>query len=1271
MFYAKVEIDSLNNTRERFCEYDSVFEACLQNSDPLIVAHALVKPVDNEIPVRIANFSDIDVNLDSGTLLGYMYSTSCSEFDDFQLFEQSLDDTRQTQSSEQLEIDHDITKSEVKKVLPPVDLSSSVLTPQQKKEVENLLTEYCDVFSSEDDPYGRCDLIMHTVDVGDSPPIKQRAYRTSPKLRTEIQKHIDKLLTHDIIEPSDSPWSSPLIMVKKKQVGNKPPAFRLVLDYRGINKVTKKDSTPTPLVSETIEALAGNTLFSTLDLTSGYHQIVMHPDHKQYTAFSDGLNLYNFKRLPMGMVNSGQTFSRLMSMVFKGMRWEKLVIYLDDICVFGKDFDSKLGNLRETFSRLRAANLKLSPEKCEFFKTEITFLGFLVNKDGVQPTSRNVDKIKRWPIPKNPTQVRGFCSLASFYRRFIANFSHICSPLYELTKAKVDFVWSDKCQQAFDTLKTALSSAPIVAHPRFDLPWTLYTDASNDCIGSVLAQVHEDGKERVVEYYSSKLDNTEQKWCTFDKEFYAIVASIRKFRHYLRDSQFTIVTDHRPLLALRKLDLTADYTGKRARWVLELDPLNWSIQYKPGNKHSNADSMSRYPHDNVSEHDNDIVLPDSDIQEISLFECFAMDRVHDDDVSDWFRDCIIQDAEIHDTEVVKSKDSASNDNVASRVASPTNNDNVDQTHTSVIDLNQSNNADIFTLHQDELRTQQQLDTDIQRVISWLKGEKPRFPKHKGDYIMGLWKQMHNLKLADNGILYRVRNTSLENQNPLQVVIPKDMIPSVLFQLHGSLLMGHSSAQTALRVARQHCYWPLMADDIIEFCALCESCQRHSNPVPAHKAPLLPIQAPRRRHIAIDITEMPVSFSGYRYILTVTDLFSKYLEMYPMKDQTALSVTKALFENYVPNHSLPISVHSDRGSQFEARVFKLLMGCYGIKKTRTTSYRPSANGQIERAHRDLKANITKRLQDNGIDQRNWDLILNHVKLCYNASQHSTTGFTPFFLETGEEPLLPIHILFNSSDPNLFRNQLPTDHQSYVTSLQQRLQTAYKIVLDNARDSKNKQAFYYDRSVRIRPYEIGDFVMRKNERRLTKLTPRWLGPFRIYQRSDDGRLYQVVDITKSADKPEIVHYDKLKPFYMSPSARSKSIPSFIDTSALSTARSESSTCTSVPGPSNIIPAPSVTLSSQSPPATPVNSPASQSHGDTSNSPGQGGQHSSDQSDTISYTYDSNSSSPIQASNMSNDTSFSPVLTSTPEPELTPTRSGRRRYRPLRLADFLTYE
>ena len=903
------------------------------------------------------------------------------------------------------------------------------------------------------------------------------------------------------------------------------------------------------------------------------------------------------------------------------------------------------------------------------FKSEVTFLGFLVNKDGVRPTLRNINKIKQWPVPKNPTQVRGFASLASFYRRFIANFSSICAPLYDLTKTNVDFVWTETCQKAFDTLKEALSSAPIVAHPDFDLPWLLYTDASHECIGSVLAQVHKDNRERVVEYFSSKLSEDERKWCTFDKEFYAIVASVRKFRHYLRDSKFTIITDHRPLLSLRKMNLTADYTGKRARWVLELDPLDWTIQYKPGKKHNNADSMSRYPHD--EEQDND---EDSDVHDISLFDFFMLDEEYEP----LFPSNNVELDEINaldSEEFNTSNELPSNDLPLERSA--LNNDNSDNKKLPLNDpsmrtQNQPTESDIFTVQQDELRTAQQLDTDIQKILSWMKTSRPRHPKHKGEYITGLWKQFETLRLDDNGILYRdsVRSDASGNSKVVQAVIPKAMIPSVLSQLHGSILMGHSSSQTAVRVARQYCYWPRMGEDIEEFCKSCQICQQHTNPVPAHRAPLLPILVSRKRHIAIDITEMPISHSGYRYILTVTDLFTKYLEMYPMKDQTAISVARELFENYVPNHSLPISVHSDRGRQFEARVFKLLMSCFGIKKTRTTSYRPSANGQIERVHRDLKSNITRRLLDSGLDARHWDKYLNHVKLCYNSSRHSTTGFSPFLLETGEEPLLPIHILFGY--PGSFNDisSMPISHQEYVRELKQRVRLAYAITQANAAESKQRQAFYYNRSTRFAPYEVEDLVWLKNERRADKISPRWLGPYRIFSRSDDGRLYQILDISKNAASPVTVHYDKLKPHVgLSPLVQANLRPT--SSHPWTSAQGNIPATVNLPGPSNEVPAPIVAISAPSPPATPHTSPAQSLHnsGNSENMP-----QDSESSAAQSVNNNNESSlhqSATDSSTGSNASSFSPLFTSTPETELTPSRTGRRRYRPLRLADFLTYQ
>ncbi len=1090
IIFGSFNINPLDNSREIFLGSDAIFESEYPIHDLLQVADSIVKLDDNFVPINIANFSDESINLQTGTIIGSLHPISSTDASDFQFVHHESIPS----------IDQTTNKCKQHQPPPKIDLSHTDLNINQIKQVHDLLNEYADVFSTPEQPFGCTDLIMHSIDTGDSSPVKKRAYRTSPQMRTEIDKKINELLDQDLIEPSDSPWASPIIMVRKKSVGDEPPSYRLVLDTRALNKCTIKDSHPVPCLEETVDSLAGNRYFSVMDLSSGYHQIPMNPRDKEKTAFTTGTDLFQWKRCPMGLCNAGQTFQRLMEKVFRGIRWSKVVCYLDDICTFGKSFNHQLSNLKEVFTRLRAAGLKLNPQKCQFFCSQVTFLGHVVSGEGVSPDPRNLNKVENWPKPTNQTQVRGFCSLASYYRRFIKNFSEIAKPLNKLTQKDVPFVWDSDCEKAFNTLKHSLTSSPIVCHPNYSSPWLLYTDASNDSIGSVLAQKGDDGKERVIAYFSAALNKTEKKWSTFDREFYAIIASVRRFKHYLRDSKFTIITDHRPLLAVRKLDLNTDLTGKRTRWALELDPLDFEIIHKSGSKHANADSLSRYPHDVV----------DTGIQQV----------------------CAIESTCTH-----SSRHTASSSGVH-------NSDNITQSIDSCIAHSTSNNdttsnfsqdsiTDRIDLSETELLRLQSKDKNIMTAISWLDGSTfSRMPPKTNEYLFGLWKQRENLVLGANNLLYKTSINDETEETKLQVVIPQDYIPDLLYQLHGAPLAGHTSTSNALRTASAFCFWPRMASDINEYCLLCESCQRHAKPVPSLKAPLHPIQKPRRSHIAIDITEMPVSTSGHRYILTVTDLFTKYIELFPLRNQTAHTICQTLFDQYIPSHGLPISIHSDKGANFESQLFQDLMKKCGITKTRTTSYRPNCNGQVERLHKTIKDQFTRRMTDHNLDPSSWDTMLGQVKLCYNATVHSTTGFTPFFLDKGEEPLLPIHILFNFP-PTTDQS----DYGSYASDLESKLKVAYDLVKIYSDECKQQQAHYYNKSTRFNPYEVDELVMLFNNRRPTKLTPNWLGPYKVMSRNHDGTLYQILDTTKSNARSLTVHYNKLKPFIVSNLAKQR--------------------------------------------------------------------------------------------------------------------------------------
>lgn len=297
--------------------------------------------------------------------------------------------------------------------------------------------------------------------------------------------------------------------------------------------------------------------------------------------------------MPMGISNAPPSFQRLMELVLRGLHWSICLIYLDDI-VYSADFPQHLQHLREVFQRFRMAGLKLKPSKCHLARSSVTFLGHRVSSAGVEPDPSNIDKVKSWPITTSATQVRAFLGLCSYYCRFIRHFARTAEPLYHLTHKGVSFSWSAEANEAFSVLKQALTSPPIMAFPNLSIPFLLYTDASLHSVGSVLLQQVE-GKEHVIAYASHVLSASERKWSTFDRELYAIVWSVRHFRHYLRCHPFTIITDHKPLVGLKKLPLDHDPTGRRARWAIELDLYDWHVIHRDGAKHLDADAMSRRP----------------------------------------------------------------------------------------------------------------------------------------------------------------------------------------------------------------------------------------------------------------------------------------------------------------------------------------------------------------------------------------------------------------------------------------------------------------------------------------------------------------------------------------------------------------------------------------------------------------------------------------------------------------------------------------------------
>ena len=418
------------------------------------------------------------------------------------------------------------------------------LTQEQKQQFFLLLLANADVFAERDDP-GRTSLVKHRVDTGNSPPIRQPVRQIPLHKREEARHLLQDMLAKGVIQPSSSPWASPIVLVPKKD-GN----VRFCIDYRKVNAVTRRDAYPLPRMDDTLDTLAGAKWFSTLDMVSGYWQVEVADEDKEKTAFCTPDGLYEFNVLPFGLCNGPATFQRLMDLVLSGLQWSSCLVYLDDIIVVGRSFHEHLQNLENVFQRLRSAGLKLKPKKCTFMRKEVLYLGHLVSREGIATDPGKISKVAGWPVPTTVQEVQRFLGFASYYRRFIRDFAEIAKPLYQLTERNFPFKWTAECQRCLEELKCRLTTTPVLAYPDYSRRFILDTDASDFAIGAVLAQ-HDDGHERVVAFASRTLSKTERRYCVTRRELLAVVVFTKHFRPYLLGREFILRTDHGSLTWLR------------------------------------------------------------------------------------------------------------------------------------------------------------------------------------------------------------------------------------------------------------------------------------------------------------------------------------------------------------------------------------------------------------------------------------------------------------------------------------------------------------------------------------------------------------------------------------------------------------------------------------------------------------------------------------------------------------------------------------------------
>ena len=429
---------------------------------------------------------------------------------------------------------------------------------------------------------GTTPLTQMSIDTGDSDPVSQKPYPIAMKHYNWVKEEIDKLLEASVIRNSHSSWLAPIIVVPKGDGGK-----CLIIDYRALNKVTRKFVWPMPKVEDIFSQLNGAKYFSTLDLRAGYHHIGLTTDSIPKTAFTSPFGKYEYVKVPFGLAQAPAYFQELMTGVLKDLPFA--MAYLDDIIIYSSTPEEHLQHIKKVFEKLCHAKLSMKLSKCHFFTKEIQYLGHILGMEGIKPVPAKTEATKAMHPPVNPKQVRAFLGLVGYYQKFIKNFAKIAKPLTMLTHMDVKFEWKETHHCAFMKLKDTIILAPILRYPDTTKPYVVYTGASDDTCRAQLSQMHNETKFPVA-FLSHTFTDTQWRWSTPEQEAYGIYFAIKKWNYYLQGADIIVRNDHKPLAWFLN---GKNENTKINRWGLELASYNITFEWISGAKNKAADCLSR------------------------------------------------------------------------------------------------------------------------------------------------------------------------------------------------------------------------------------------------------------------------------------------------------------------------------------------------------------------------------------------------------------------------------------------------------------------------------------------------------------------------------------------------------------------------------------------------------------------------------------------------------------------------------------------------------
>ena len=1007
-----------------------------------------VHPGQRRVTLHIHNSSKHDVVLRGGTALGRLdLVTSVTPTDVVYRGDPEAvlsTNAKESDSAEMNKVDADYKESVPADVFDPAVEISDAVTAEQKEKIQTMLREESGCFSQNEDDIGFIDNLEMDINLDDDNPVQRQYYSIPKPLYPEVKSYIEDLLNRGWIQHSQSAYASPVVLARKKC-----GALRLCIDYRELNKKTRHDRYPLPRVQEMIDGLAGMKWFTTLDLGKAYHQGRVSQGSQHKTAFVLPFGLYEWRRIPFGLMNAPAAFQRAMENCLQGLRDEVCAPYLDDTIVYSKDFDSHIEHVRKVLRRLKEHGVKLNPTKCKLFFKEVSYLGRIISENGYKMDPKNVEPVLALKDlrPRNASEVRRLVGLLSVYRRFVPHFAKQAKPLYDLLKQEgggqvsktKPVVWNEDHQKSTERLIEVITSFPVMAYPEFDKPFLLHTNASYEGLGAVLYQQQEEDL-KVIAYASRSLSPAEKNYHSNKLEFlcmkWAICGSFRDYLFYAKS--FTAITDNNPLTHVMT---TPRLNATSQRWVNELADFNFDIRYRPGRYNLDADALSRFPL--IQQFENHI-----DTNEVNAI--LNSSRGDDDGWNTVAVDMLAVDQIV---------------------------------------------CDVIPWSLDEIRIEQQNDPVICKVLKGVQlGKKPSTkdmtPPQK--VLLNSWNK---LRLIDN-TLYRETSTGK------QLVLPAKYKPLVLHELHDK--MGHVASEKVLALVRPRFFWPYMKRDVDNYTQQDCVCVKRKKPSVPHKEMISSILTSSPFELlSLDYVELEQSSGGFDHILVLVDHFTRFAVCYPTKNKSGTTAADRLFNDFALRYGFPHKIHHDQGAEFENELFSQLQKLTGTEKSRTTPYHPQGNGKCERLNRTILG-MLRTLEET--EKSRWKNHLQKVVYAHNATICSATGYSPFFLLYGREPRLSVDNLFEKTE--IRRNR---DYRAYVDNWQKAMKNAYQIAYSHSEKEAHDNERRYNRKARSSVLEANDRVLVKNVRARGgpgKLRSYYEEKvFRVVERKGDGPVYVV--------------------------------------------------------------------------------------------------------------------------------------------------------------------